>query len=115
VSDPAASARERLLELLADRATQGLSREEARELEALLRQHPDLDPDALDRVASAVYLAAAPRDETPLPAALRARIEQSAPLASRPRAIPDGQRRRAPRACASSRPPAGRSPRASRS
>jgi anti-sigma-K factor RskA len=93
VSDPAGSGRERLVELLADRATQGLSREEARELEALLRQHPDVDPDALDRVAAAVYLATAPRDETPLPGALRARIERVAPTEARPTRDPG---RRAP-------------------
>jgi len=57
VSDTTQSGRERLLELLADRATQGLSAEESRELEALLREHPDVDADTLDRVAAAVYLA----------------------------------------------------------
>jgi len=100
VSDTTQSGRERLLELLADRATQGLSAEESRELEALLREHPDVDADTLDRVAAAVYLASAPRDDTPLPAALRARIEQSAPRERRSERAPG---RAAPRSAARTR------------
>ena len=44
----------RLLELLADRATQGLTDDEHRELDELLTLFPDLDADALDWTAAAL-------------------------------------------------------------
>lgn len=49
--------RQRLLDLLAARATEGLSAEESLELERGLREHPDVDPDALDLAAAAADLA----------------------------------------------------------
>jgi hypothetical protein len=77
--------RDRLWELLADRATQGLSESEARELDTLLAQHPDIDPDSMDLAAAAVDLAIAAGAE-PMPASLKSRIaatldEAPAPIA----------------------------------
>jgi len=70
--------RDRLWELLADRATQGLNELESRELDTLLRQYPDVDPDAMDRAAAAVDLAFA-GEAAPMPVALRDRIAASIP------------------------------------
>ena len=65
--------RDRLWELLVDRATQGLSDIETRELDALLRQHPDIDPNCMDLAAAAVDLATVSAAE-PMPASLKSRI-----------------------------------------
>lgn len=74
--------RDRLWELLADRATQGLSEVETRELDTLLRQYPDINPDCMDLAAAAVDLAIVSAAE-PMPASLKKRIaaglEQDAP------------------------------------
>ena len=77
-------AEDRLLELLADEATQGLAPEELRELEDLLAEHdaPSLGRDDLALAAAAADRAFAARVgevEEPLPAALRERILASAP------------------------------------
>ena len=68
---------DRLLELLADRATQGLTAEEARELELLLATAPDVDPSAFDFAAAAVHLTAEASAE-PLPAGLEAKLRDRA-------------------------------------
>lgn len=68
---------ERVLELLADRATQGLSAAEQRELEALLARIPGTDDDALDLAAAAADLAMAPAN-LPVPASLRAKLSADA-------------------------------------
>jgi len=47
----------RIQDLLADRATQGLSSSELAELDALLAENPGIDPDAIDRTAAALDLA----------------------------------------------------------
>lgn len=73
--------RDRLWELLADRATQGLAEHESRELDALLRQYPDVDADAMDRAAAAVDLAFA-SDDGPMPVSLRDRIAAGIPDSS---------------------------------
>lgn len=78
--------RERLWDLLADRATQGLSDLEARELDALLRQYPDIDPEELDRAAAAADLALS-RAVQPMPASLRDRIARSIPVDAPPVAV----------------------------
>jgi anti-sigma-K factor RskA len=66
---------ERLFELLADRAVQGLPLHEEAELADLLRQWPSVDPSGLDRAATAANLAfVAPAIEE-LPAALVECIE----------------------------------------
>jgi hypothetical protein len=68
---------ERLLDLLAARASEGLSPAEQSELDALLRQHPDVDADAFETTAAAIDLAFARAESTEtegLPDDLRARL-----------------------------------------
>jgi len=67
---------ERIAELLADRAVEGLDADAQDELDRLAGQYPDYDEEALDRVAAALALNAL-RVE-PMPAALRERIEAQA-------------------------------------
>lgn len=78
--------RDRLWELLADRATQGLSQAEARELDALLAQHPDVDPDSMDLAAAAVDLAIAESADA-MPASLKSRIASTLDDAPAPIAV----------------------------
>lgn len=66
--------RERLEDLLADRAMYGLSVEEEREMERLLPDHPDLEPDSFERAAASLALAHVERDASVLPAELRAKL-----------------------------------------
>lgn len=65
--------RDRLNELLADRAVQGLGDEELRELQELMKQYPDWDESQMDVAVAALNLADLKVDE-PLPEALRERI-----------------------------------------
>src|SRR5205085_2854760 len=65
---------DRLLELLADRALSALSPAEGAELEDLLRTHPGVDPDALERAAAAASLAFASPLVRPLPPDLAERV-----------------------------------------
>jgi hypothetical protein len=67
------AAPERIDELLVQRATEGLSAAEAVELEQLLRHHPSVDGDALERAAAAVAVAMLERVES-LPGHLRTRV-----------------------------------------
>ncbi len=67
---------ERIAELLADRAVEGLDADEQDELDRLAGQYPDYDEEALDRVAAALALNGL-RVE-PMPASLRERIEAEA-------------------------------------
>jgi anti-sigma-K factor RskA len=64
---------ERLADLLAQEATEGLGAAEKAELERLLGAHPGADREALERVASALMLAG-DLDAEPLPAGLRGRL-----------------------------------------
>src|ERR1044072_8592267 len=64
---------ERLINLLADGATQSLSPEELTELEELLKKYPSGDDLQLDLAAAAVDLSAINVDE-PLPANLRDKV-----------------------------------------
>jgi Anti-sigma-K factor rskA len=66
---------DRMIELLADRATGALSPEDARELAELLRKYPELDTDVLDLAAAAVHLAYETPPLAPMPAHLAARVE----------------------------------------
>lgn len=59
------SRRARLEELLGIEATEGLSPDEATELDALLAAFPDEDPDALELAAAAVHLALCEPEEMP--------------------------------------------------
>ncbi|MBM3982758.1 MAG: anti-sigma factor [Planctomycetes bacterium] len=68
--------RARLDDLLATEATQGLSLDEATELDALLLAFPDEDPDGLERAAAAIHNALA-RPE-PVPPALLERLQLAA-------------------------------------
>ena len=76
---PWQSPEDRLLELLADRATLGLDVDEDRQLQQLLSENPDFDESCMDRVAAGVQLALLPAAIEPLPAGLRARIKSDAP------------------------------------
>ena len=66
-----------LIELLVDRATEGLSTSRHDELSDLLRDHPDFDPEVFERAAAAVHLAAMPRIES-LPDTLRKTLRRAA-------------------------------------
>jgi hypothetical protein len=68
----------RALELLADRATEGLGAAEEAELDALLARYPRLDDDSFDLAAAAAALAAETTPPEPMPAILRRRIERQA-------------------------------------
>jgi hypothetical protein len=66
---------ERLLQLLTDRAIQGLTVTQERELQSLLTVFPDLDENALDATAAAIELAFSLPQE-PLPQHIGAAIAQ---------------------------------------
>ncbi len=70
--------RDRLLELLADRATVGLGAREQIELAELLVQAQDVDIAAFDNAAAAVALAGIGAHLEPMPAALAASVEERA-------------------------------------
>jgi anti-sigma-K factor RskA len=86
--DRPTSPRERLHDLLADRAAFGLSADETRELDRLLAQHPDVDADQFDRLAAALDVGLQPAAREPLPAGLRERIARSAAEHAGPASIP---------------------------
>jgi hypothetical protein len=69
--------KDRIMHLLADRATQGLSREELIELNELLEKHPQWDNPYFDLTAAAVSLTDLEIDE-PLPDELRQKIMANA-------------------------------------
>jgi hypothetical protein len=68
---------ERLMELLADRALEGLSAEQEAELERLLLWHPEVNPLALDLAAAALHRASS-EPLLPTPPGLVERIERQA-------------------------------------
>ena len=70
--------RERLLDLLAARATEGLDERETGELQELLRKYSDVAEDDMDIAAAAADLALMGAMESELPADLRKRILSSA-------------------------------------
>ncbi len=76
--DSGSSGRDRLLDLLADRAVGALSPRDEAELQTLLTAHPDLaGDDSMDWAAAAldqVFAAASRQQSEPLPADVRARI-----------------------------------------
>lgn len=70
-----AAPHDRLLELLAARATDGLEPAEQAELDRLLAEHPEADDGTMELAAGAALLAmAGPGDGEPMPGALRARV-----------------------------------------
>ena len=64
---------ERILDLLAARATEGLDADSQRDLSELLRVHPEVDADGFDLAAAALFLAFAEANEAP-PTQLCARL-----------------------------------------
>lgn len=68
---------DRLWDLLADRATVGLTAAESDELSALLTRWPTVDPTEFDRAAAALHLASDP-EPVPVPPHLFARLEAAA-------------------------------------
>ena len=50
---------ERMVQLLADRATEGVEPTDVADLEAWLAMNPEVDPDAFDRAAAVVALGSA--------------------------------------------------------
>lgn len=71
---------DRLIDLLADRATAGLPDAHAAELDAMLRHAPHLDADSLDRAAAALACALVAHEAraNAVPAGLLARLNQQA-------------------------------------
>ncbi|MFO1008459.1 MAG: anti-sigma factor [Planctomycetota bacterium] len=80
--------RARLDALLVDRATQGLSTAEAREVDQLAALHPDVDGAAYDLAAAALHLSMIARETEALPAHLRQRILDAAPKSGARRTSP---------------------------
>jgi len=70
---------ERLLDLLAQQATQGLNAAEADELKALLNAHPHVSNDEFDSSIAAILLASK-ADQEAMPAHLAAKILAEAPV-----------------------------------
>lgn len=75
--------RERLLELLSIRAAEGVSPEQSVEIDALLRDHPDVDPAIFDLPAAGAWLAQHQGALEEMPADLAGRIEAAAIRAGR--------------------------------
>ena len=65
---------DRLLQLLADRATEGVDKKEAVAMDELLSADPTMDAEALDRVAAKIAIAMIPEGKESLPSALRIRL-----------------------------------------
>ena len=106
--NPHCDGEERLLELLSQRAVEGLSPGESAELRGLAARHPEVDTDMFDEAAAWVAMAALEHTE-PMPEALCQRV--SARFAARPLSLvtetpPAGHTARAPNA----QPPAGAVP-----
>jgi hypothetical protein len=70
--------RERMLELLADRAIFGLSDAERKELDALGEKFPELASDDSFEVAASAFSLSTVGDEVQIPAALRAKLDADA-------------------------------------
>lgn len=69
------ASRDRLLDLMAARATEGLAAAESEELEQALQEQRELAADDLDLAAAAIYLALDATAETdPMPDRLKERI-----------------------------------------
>jgi hypothetical protein len=65
---------ERMLQLLADHATEGLDSNSAAELGGLLSLHPEYDESCFEPSVAAIDLAMTPPSSEPLPKRLRGRI-----------------------------------------
>ena len=85
MSTPSGRDRDRLLDILAIRATEGLSTEELQELHELFELHPEVAPEELESAAAwldAAHFDALP-DPEPLPTHLRSSIEAQGRLSVR--------------------------------
>lgn len=76
MNQPSKPSRERLLDLLADQATQGLSPAELAELDLLRACFPDVDTRVLERTAALLDRVSDPFPPEPLPQALQNQVEQ---------------------------------------
>ena len=65
---------DRMLQLLADRATEGVEWTEAAEIDVWLTMNPDIDADAFERAAAAVALTRTPVSDESLPPSLRGKL-----------------------------------------
>ena len=65
---------DRMLQLLADRATEGIDRMEAAALDEWVVMNPDIDGDAFERAAAAVALTRTPVGDEVLPPSLRDKL-----------------------------------------
>ena len=65
---------ERMLQLLTDRATEGLDRAEAAALDAWLAMNPGVDADVFDRTAAEVALTDGSLRQRDVPPSLRGRL-----------------------------------------
>src|SRR4051812_2358785 len=96
------AARDRLFELLTDRAVGALGAREQIELAELLVRFQDVDITTFDRAASAIAMASVAGSLEPMPAALATRVEERAYAAmamamasggsTHPAAMPDATR-----------------------
>ena len=82
-----------LLDLLAKRATEGLTREAEAQLTALLAAHPGVSADEFEETVATLDVVARPREA--MPAALRARLLAQAPQAAPSNVLPLPSRSRA--------------------
>ncbi|MFO0875025.1 MAG: anti-sigma factor [Phycisphaerales bacterium] len=69
--------RERAIDLLADRAIDGLLDDEAIELDRLLVAHPELDDDTMDLAAASIAVAGLAASAEPMPGALRELVQRA--------------------------------------
>ena len=65
---------DRMLQLLADRATEGVERADAAALNEWLAINPGVDADAFERAAAVVALTSTSVDEEALPTSLRGKL-----------------------------------------
>ena len=78
MNSDAAPGKERMLQMLADRATEGLGPIGFKELNDLLAAHPEQDEYGFDFSAAAIDLAMMPPEDKPLPGRLRDQLDVQA-------------------------------------
>lgn len=71
MSDHVSSDKQRLLELLSDRALFGLSSEEEQELELLREAHPDVDASEMDHIVGLLEASSPAADQPSMPTSLK--------------------------------------------
>ena len=78
MSDHWQSCEDRILELLADQASFGLSGDDDSDLRTLMAAVPDFDPDCMQRTAATVLLAGVGENPETLPTSLQQKIRAGA-------------------------------------